>query len=112
MNDRLLSFVGICRRARRLQIGAEVCVKSLREGKARLIIFASDFSRGSLKPVEEEARKRGVDVLQINRTKQELSFALGKLCGVMAVEDDGFASKLRTMIEDEQGGEFYGKVQG
>lgn len=105
MNDRLLSFLGLCRRARKLTIGAQVAVESIESKKSRLIIYARDFSKNSLKPVLESAEKNGVEALMINRTKDELSFSLGKLCGVLSVEDSGFAGKLSQMIKDEQGGE-------
>lgn len=101
MNDKLLSFLGLCRRARKLTIGAEACEKSLREGKSRLIIYANDFSRSSLKAVLNAAERAQTEALEVNRSKEELSLALGKLCGVMSVEDKGFAEKLRTMIKDE-----------
>lgn len=112
MNDRLLSFLGLCRRARKLSIGAQVAVDSVNDKKSRLIIYARDFSGNSLKPVLAAAEKSGVKAMMINRSKDELSFALGKLCGVLSVEDKGFADKLEVMIQDEQGGEFYDKVQG
>ena len=105
MNDRLLSFLGLCRRARKLTIGAQVAVESIESKKSRLIIYANDFSKNSLKPVLEAAEKNSVEALMINRTKDELSFSLGKLCGVLSVEDSGFAGKLSQMIKDEQGGE-------
>ena len=44
-------------------------------------------------------------VLEVNRTKDEISFSLGKLCGVLSVEDKGFADKLAMLIEGEQRGE-------
>ena len=103
--DRLLSFLGLCRRARKLAIGAQVAAESIESKKSHLIIYASDFSGNSLKPVLEAAEKNGVEVLMINRTKNELGLALGKLCGVASVEDGGFAAKLSQMIKDEQGGE-------
>ncbi len=105
MNDRLLSFLGLCRRARKLSIGARVAAESIESGKSQLIIYAGDFSKNSLKPVLEAAEKNGVEALVINRSKDELSLSLGKLCGVLSVEDIGFASKLSRMIKDEQGGE-------
>lgn len=107
MNDRLLSLLGLCRRARRLSIGAEVCVESVQSGKAALILYASDFSKNSLKPVLTAAKDKNVTILPVNRTKDELSFALGRLCGVLAVEDKGFAEKLVGMLAYEQGGELH-----
>ena len=105
MNDRLLSFLGLCRRARKLTIGAQTAVESIESNKSRLIVYARDFSANSLKPVLEAAEKYRVEALMANRSKDELSFALGRLCGVISVEDSGFAQKLSLMIKDEQGGE-------
>ena len=94
-------FNELGRRAKKLVIGAESAAKSAKEGTSFLIIYASDFSANSLKPVMQAANEYGVSVIKLNRTKQELSFALGKLCGVASVDDKGFADKLRQMIEAE-----------
>lgn len=108
MNDRILSLLGICRRAGRLIIGAQPTVDSIRAHKAKLIIFANDFSQRSAKPVLEAAHSNNIKIITINRCKDELSVALGKLCGVASVEDDGFANKLILLNENELGGELHG----
>ncbi|MBR1533436.1 MAG: ribosomal L7Ae/L30e/S12e/Gadd45 family protein, partial [Ruminococcus sp.] len=41
-NDRLLSFLGICKRAGRLVSGADTVTKAVNEGKAKLVLYASD----------------------------------------------------------------------
>ncbi len=110
MDDKFLSLLGICRRAGRLVIGADSSIDSIHKNKAKLIIFASDFSPNSSAPVIEAANKCNVRALTINRNKEELSLAVGKLCGVLTVEDNGFANKLNQLIESEQGGELYEKV--
>lgn len=108
MNDRILSLLGICRRAGRLVIGAQPTVDSIKAKKAKLIICANDFSQRSAKPVLEAAHSHNVRIITINRCKEELSIALGKLCGVVSVEDDGFAEKLILLNENELGGELHG----
>lgn len=110
MNDRLLSLLGICRRAGRLVIGADPVRDSLQKQKSFLVIYASDFSPKSARPVLETAHKYNIKAMKISRSKEELSFSLGKLCGILSVEDKGFADKLTQLIEQEQGGEFYDKV--
>ena len=96
MNDRVLSFLGLCRRAKKLVIGA-----SIKEGKSLLILHASDASKNSLKRVKKAADERGVSVLDSGKSKDELSAALGRLCAVLSVEDKGFADKLALMIASE-----------
>ena len=45
MNDKILSFLGLCRRAGKLIVGAEPSIESINKHKAKLIIFAKDFSK-------------------------------------------------------------------
>ena len=112
MNDRILSLLGLCRRAGKLVIGADPTIESIIKGKSKIVIFASDFSKNSIKPVLTAAHSGNIKAFCINRSKDELSFALGKLCGVLSVEDKGFADKLSQLIENEneQGGELYDKI--
>ncbi len=110
MNDRILSLLGLCRRAGKLVVGADPTVDSVKKNKSKLVLITADFSRHSVKPVLEAAHRGNVPAITINRSKDELSFSLGKLCGVVSVEDKGFADKLKQLIIDEQGGEFYDKI--
>lgn len=105
MNDRILSLLGLCRRAGKLIIGADPSIDSVNKGRAKLLLYANDFSKNSLKPVLTAAHESNTKILGINRTKEEISLSVGKLCGVLAVEDKGFADKLETLINGEQGGE-------
>ena len=112
MNDRILSLLGLCRRAGKLVIGADPTIESINRGKSKIVIFAGDFSKNSIKPVLTAAHSGNIKAFCINRSKDELSFAPGKLCGVLSVEDKGFAEKLSQLIKDEneQGGELYDKI--
>ncbi len=112
MNDRILSLLGLCRRAGKLVTGADPTIDSINKGKSKIVIFADDFSKNSIKPVLSAAHSSNIKALCINRSKDEISLALGKLCGVVSVEDKGFAEKLLQLIENEneQGGELYDKI--
>ena len=98
-NDRLLSFLGICKRAGRLVSGAQTVTKTVIEGKATLALYASDVSENSLKQVLHAAEEHGVPVRELPYPKEELSFALGKHCGIICITDKGFADKILTLID-------------
>lgn len=98
MNDRLLSFLGLCKRAGYLISGADTVIRTMKEGKALLALTADDFSDNSRKNVEKAAETYNVPLRELHRSKDELSFALGKHCGVVCVTDKGFADKILTMI--------------
>lgn len=98
-NDRLLSFLGICKRAGSLITGAETVTKAVNEHNALLVLYASDVSDNSLKAVRRTAENNGVAVRELPRNKEELSFALGRLSGVIGITDEGFAKKILEMID-------------
>lgn len=106
MNDRVLSFLGLCRRAKKLVIGADVTVQSVEEGRSTLVIFADDASKNSLKKVFTACQDHGVTAIPAGRNKDALSAALGRLCAVLSVEDKGFADKLEQMLTADKRGEF------
>ena len=103
MNDRILSLLGICKRAGKLITGADTTIDSIQKSKAKLVIFANDFSKSSKKSVQTAADECNVKTLTMNRSKEEI-------CGVMTTEDKGFADKLEQLIENESGGELYDKI--
>jgi len=98
MNDRLLSFLGLCKRAGYLISGTDTVIKAVREKKALLILATDDFSDNSRKKIEKAAAEYGVTLKTLDCPKEELSFALGKHCGVICITDKGFADKILSMI--------------
>lgn len=93
-NDRLLNFLGICKRAGMLLSGAETVTKAVNEGKAQLVLYAADVSENSLKGVLKAADANRVTAKRITHSKEELSFALGKHCGIVCTTNPGFAKKM------------------
>ena len=102
MNDRLLSFFGLCRRAGKLVIGNDPVKEAIETDKALLVILASDISHNTLKKLNPLIESSGVPCFDVKRTKDEISFSLGKACAVLAVTDKGFADKLTELILAEQ----------
>ena len=99
-NDRLLQFLGLCKRAGRLISGADTVCKTIREGKAQLVLYAADVSQNSLKNVLKTADSNNTAARRLDCDKEELSFALGKHCGILCITDRGFAEKILSMLDD------------
>lgn len=102
MNDRLLSILGLCRRAGKLTSGADPVVDAINDGKAFVVLMASDFSPNSKKNILKASSQSSVKIFDINRTKDEVGFAIGKYTGVVAVTDRGFSDKIQELILKEQ----------
>ncbi|MBQ9673481.1 MAG: ribosomal L7Ae/L30e/S12e/Gadd45 family protein [Ruminococcus sp.] len=101
MNDRILSLLGLCRRAGKIVIGADPVIESMREGKAFVVLTASDFSKNSKKNILKAIDEYGTKAYTVNRTKDEISHALGRLCGVLSITDKGFSDKIQELILKE-----------
>lgn len=106
MNDRLLSLLGLSRKAGKIQIGFDPVKDTIETGKTDLVLVASDISANTAKKIKAVAEEYGVELLYIKRSKDELSFSLGKTCALVAVTDQGFSRKLReiTLAECNEGG--------
>ena len=100
-NDRLLSFLGLCKRAGYLISGADTVTKAINDDKALLALYASDASANSLKNVLKTAEMKNTSALMLDRSKEELSFALGKHCAVICTTDAGFAKKITELMKEE-----------
>lgn len=104
--DKLLNFLGLCRRAGRLTLGSDMVLEAVRNREARLVLVTNDISKNTEKKVRKCCEQNEIPILTLCRSTQELSFALGKLTAVAATADTGFAEKLSQLINNESGGNF------
>ena len=101
MNEKVLHLLGIARRAGRLSLGNDPTIEALRKGHTEVVLLASDLSPRTAGGVGFAAKEEGVAVVKIKATMDEISMALGKRTGVVAVNDPGFAKKLIALCADE-----------
>ena len=102
MNDRILSLLGLCRRAGKLTPGNDAVIDDVTKGISKLVIVTSNISKNTEKKILLNCHRCNVKVLKINRTTDELSCAIGKFSAVVSVQDSGFAKKLSVLIENEK----------
>lgn len=103
--NRLLSLLGIARRAGKISWGRDAVEESLRKGKAHLVLVAADISAKTTAGVRFSAERAGVPVLSVHETIESVSQAIGKRAGIVAVLDEGFAKKLKSLAEEMAAGD-------
>lgn len=96
-------MLGICRKAGKLTVGAVKTTESLKRGRTKLTVVASDISAKTEKELRFHSAEN-TEVLRIESNIDELSAALGIKTGVVGVEDDGFAAALLKLANQSQGG--------
>lgn len=99
MGNKLLSLLGLCRRAGRLEAGFDACQKAARSGRAALLAAAGDISEKTYKNLRYEAQRAGIPAVRLEASIEELGHACGVRAGVAAVCDKGFAAAVQKEMD-------------
>ncbi len=103
MKNKALTLLGFAAKAGKLSFGFADSLYALKKGKSQLLIAAEDVSEKSKKEITFYADKRSIEVLTFNKTDiLELSNAVGHKCGIISVNDNGFARSLKEEILNDQ----------
>ncbi len=95
--NRILSLLGLIRRAGKMAIGYNETLSTAKNKKAHVILFANDISPKTAKETMFISEKYNVPVIKLECTLDELSISIGIKAGVVAVTEKGFAEKLLTL---------------
>ena len=98
--NKTLSYIGLCRKAGRLVIGAELTVEAIRVGKIKSAFTAKDASDNTVKRIKDACAYRSIPYKPIPYTKEQLGAALGKeSAAAVGVTDDSFAAMIANSFD-------------
>ncbi len=102
MTDKVYSFMGLAMKAGKPVSGEEGCERSIRSGKAFLVVTAEDASDNTVKKFQNACEYHEVPFFRFGE-KEALGRLLGKgVRSVITVTDTSFAKKLTELIMEEQ----------
>lgn len=94
-----MSLLGLANRARKITSGEELTIKEIRNGKAKLILLSRDASDNTTKKVTDKCKSYHVPY-KLVENREMLGNAIGKEARVVvAVLDDGFAKKMKSLLD-------------
>lgn len=103
MKDRVRTLLGFAAKAGKLSFGFAASLKSAERRKAVIILTASDLSEKSRKEIVFHAGKTGTEVISVPGADMEaFTQAVGRKCGIIAVNEAGFAQSLKEEILNDQ----------
>lgn len=106
MYKQIYGMLGLAARARKLRSGEFSTEKSVKEGRARLVIVAEDASENTKKLFRNICAYRELPMV-IFGTKDSLGHAIGvAFRASISVEDEGFASQLIKLLNGGTVNEF------
>ncbi len=99
IQQKWMSLLGLANRARKIISGEELVVKEIRSGKAKLVLLAEDASKNTEKKISDKCAYYQVPLKRVEN-RSIAGQAIGKEARVVvAVLDEGFAQKLRTLLD-------------
>ncbi len=99
MNDKILTLLGFMSKAGKLTVGSDKVIALLKENKALFVLIASDVSKKSEKELLFAAKGK-IPVYRSQYSIDVLSHATGRVGGVFATADRGFADAIKGGIAD------------
>ena len=107
-NDPVLQTLSFCRKAGKLNFGFETVKNAVINEKAFLLLAAKDLSAKTLKEVNFLSQKYSLPCFTLPYSMEEVGFAIGKLTGVLAVTEQGFAKKITKLLNETEETHQYG----
>ena len=101
IENRVISFLGLCMRAGRIISGQEACVDLVRQNEAALVLMDAGASDNTRKRLTDACRSHDVALYEVSAGT--LGAAIGKKGRmVIALRPDGMSEKILSMLEGEQ----------
>lgn len=100
--SKLLSVLGLARRAGRLSMGHDAALGAVAEKKAGLLLFACDSSQRLRREFEVfiEKRKMSIPVFTVDITIEEIYSSCSGKAAVIAVNDENFCKKIISLLDN------------
>ncbi len=96
-----LNYISLARKAGLVETGEENSGVFIRNGKAKLLVLASDASDNAVRRAEGYVQGRRVLILKSPYTKQELAAAAGKSgCSMLVFTDIGMANGFVSAVAE------------
>ena len=98
--DKILSVMGLARRAGKLIIGHDAVMLSVRNNRAKTVLMTSDASQRHKREID--AAGFDGNVMLLTATMEEVGFAIGKKSCIFALEDEGFVKAIeKTLMKED-----------
>ena len=100
--DKALRYMGLARKAGLLALGEDRCTEAVSEGRAKLLLLASDASPGAVKRAGASLRGHRAPMEALPWKKEELGVALGRPgCVMVCFTDLPLASRFASAMAED-----------
>lgn len=103
VEQRFFQLLGLAQRAGKVVSGHDVVMSEIRRGRARLVLISKDAASATKQKFMDKGKHYNIKVVEFGN-RESLGHAIGKEQRVvLAVIDEGFASKLLIILGNNVG---------
>ncbi|MBQ1389266.1 MAG: ribosomal L7Ae/L30e/S12e/Gadd45 family protein [Clostridia bacterium] len=99
--DEIMGFLGILRRAGKITVGTDPVCDSVAKGKAKLVLMTNTVSDNTKKVILKTVKAYSMPAYIINYSRDDVSYAIGKLAVVLSINDEKAALSLKSKLGDD-----------
>ncbi|MCL2068493.1 MAG: ribosomal L7Ae/L30e/S12e/Gadd45 family protein [Oscillospiraceae bacterium] len=96
--NKLLSMLGICRKAGQLTMGMDVVLEGIAKDKIFTVLLTQDLSRRSNEKITAAAVHKSVRIITAPLGMDEIAALTGKASGIIGITDKGLADAVESII--------------
>lgn len=102
-SDKLLSMLGLARRAGVLRAGHDATVKSIVARRAKCVLYCADASERLVREIQHLSAKHhlAAPFYPLGCTMQALYAKTGLRCGILSIEDRHFADGIQKLADKQ-----------
>ncbi|MFA9380819.1 MAG: L7Ae/L30e/S12e/Gadd45 family ribosomal protein [Acetanaerobacterium sp.] len=102
-NERLLSMIGMSKRAGKLVAGFDTVTEGVRTGSIACVFYASDVSPKTIKELAYICNQENAATVPVPVTMDEIKRITARRAGIFAVTDAGLRRKINEMTRSDGG---------
>lgn len=96
--DKITSYITLCQKAGKLSKGYENTRHEILKGKVHLVLVFKELSENTKKAVFSFCEEGKIECIEIDKSLDEAEFYIGKRCGILGIEDAGFARAIKNTL--------------
>ena len=99
-SERILSFIGLAKRAGKITTGEAKTVDSIRTANCELVILASDASQNTSKKISDKCKFYNKKLIVFSDKDNLGKYTKNDYAVVVSITDKGFADKITELYEN------------
>jgi len=103
--DKLLSLLGLARRAGRMSLGFDAVCSSVGKNESKLILAAQDVSEGTMRKLRNHLSESEINIREMPFGMDAINAAIGKPVRLVSINDSGFAKRINELLDNGNGEE-------